>query len=152
MPPVPSTKLRVVEATEAGSFAFRAPPRFLKSWAIQPGVLHIEGPKTSRFGSDSRSSGQTIGQTLDLYFRQAVTSSLHFRQTDASNLAAAQNFGVLKTGLFFSLAAIICFQSRQTNASSHTRRRLHRPMRLRDAFQASKIAAARLEFLLQRWF
>jgi len=38
-----------------------------------------------------------------LYFRQAVASSLHFRQTDASNLAAGQNFGVLKTGLFLLL-------------------------------------------------
>jgi len=38
-----------------------------------------------------------------LYFRQAVASSLHFRQTDASNLAAAQNFGVLKPAFFLLL-------------------------------------------------
>ena len=35
-------------ATKAGSFAFRAPATFFKSWTIQLGVLHSEGLKTSR--------------------------------------------------------------------------------------------------------
>jgi len=34
--------------TKAGSFAFRAPARFLELWTIQPGVSHSEGLKTSR--------------------------------------------------------------------------------------------------------
>ena len=36
------------DSTKAGSFAFRAPASFLKSWTIQPGVSHSEGLKTSR--------------------------------------------------------------------------------------------------------
>jgi hypothetical protein len=56
---------------------------------------------------------------LNLNFRQALASNLNFRQMDASIFICAQFLGRQKLSIFAVLAAVFCFLSRQTNASSH---------------------------------
>lgn len=52
---------------------------------------------------------------LNLNFRQANASNLHFWQTDGSNFTKSTFLLSLKIELFIINAANSCFQSRQTN-------------------------------------
>jgi hypothetical protein len=60
-----------------------------------------------------------VSPRLNLNFRQALASNLYFRQVDASISVLRAVLGIQKNAVLAVLAAIICFLSRQTIASSH---------------------------------